>query len=63
MNGTIPNVNTTTKSGDINVHYGSLLTVNGDVTRATLPDLQTILKQAYKFTSKELKKDLKKFGY
>lgn len=63
MNGTIPNVNTTTKSGDINVHYGSLLTVNGDVTRATLPDLQTILKQACDYTTKEWTKDLHKFGH
>lgn len=54
---------TNTNNSNITVQYGSLLTVNGDVDREVLPDLQVILEKAYKYTSKELYKEAKKVGY
>ena len=44
-------------------HYDSLLTVNGNVDKETLPKLQEILKQSCDYTKKELAKELKKDGY
>ena len=39
-----------------------MLQVQGDVTKSTLPDLQTILKKANKYTQNEIRKNLKRFG-
>lgn len=36
--------------------------VKGDMTKETLPDLQTILKQSSKYTQNEMRKNLKRFG-
>lgn len=36
--------------------------VKGDMTKDTLPDLQTILKKASKFTQNEMRKNIKRFG-
>ena len=36
--------------------------VQGDLTRDTLPDLQSILKQSSKYTQNEIRKDLEKNG-
>ena len=47
---------------NINTTYGSLLTVNGDVNRDTLPGLQAILEKSYKYTSEQLKREMKKNG-
>ena len=44
-------------------HYDSLLTVNGDVDKETLPKLQEILKQSYEYTRKEMVKDFEKLGH
>lgn len=47
---------------NINTTYGSLLTVNGDVNRNTLPGLQAILEKSYKYTSEQLKREMRKNG-
>ncbi len=36
--------------------------VKGDMTKDTLPDLQTILKESSKYTQNEMRKNLKRFG-
>lgn len=36
--------------------------VKGDMTKDTLPDLNTILKKASKFTQNEMRKNIKRFG-
>ena len=36
--------------------------VQGDVTKSTLPDLQTILKKANTYTQNEIRKNMKRFG-
>lgn len=47
----------------VNVNYdGPMLQVQGDVTKSTLPDLQTICKEASKYTQNEMRKNLKRFG-
>lgn len=47
---------------EINLQYGSLLTVNGNVDRDALPGLQTILEKSYQYTSKQLMYELRKNG-
>lgn len=47
---------------EITLQYGSLLTVNGSVDRDALPGLQTILEKSYKYTSQQLKYELRKNG-
>lgn len=44
-------------------HYDSLLTVNGNVDKETLPKLQEILKQSCDYTRKEMVKDFEKLGH
>lgn len=44
-------------------HYDSLLTVNGDVTRDALPELQEILKQACDYTNKYNAREARKAGF
>lgn len=46
----------------INYHYDSLLTVNGDVDRAVLPELKEILKQSYQYTTQQMTKDALRAG-
>ena len=50
--------------GETNVtnHYDSLLTVNGDVDKEALPELEEILKRACQYTMKEWKKDARYMG-
>ena len=48
--------------GNITVHYDSLLTVNGDVTRDALPELQEILKRSYEYTTAQIKREARKSG-
>lgn len=36
--------------------------VQGDLTKSTLPDLQTILKKANTYTQNEIRKNMKRFG-
>ena len=50
-------------NNNVNIRYdGPMLQVQGDVTKSTLPDLQTILKESSKFTQNEMRKNLKRFG-
>jgi len=51
------------QSPSINLHYDALLNVQGDVTKDTLPDLKTILKESSKYTIQAIYKDLRKGGY
>lgn len=47
----------------VSINYdGPMLQVQGDVTKSTLPDLQTILKESSKYTQNEMRKNLKRFG-
>ena len=46
----------------INYHYDSLLTVNGDVDKAVLPELKEILKQSYQYTTQQMTKDALRAG-
>lgn len=48
--------------GDVSIHYDSLLTVQGDVTKDALPDLKTILKQASEYTQNDIRKNRRRFG-
>ena len=56
----IPQIN---RSITITNHYDSLLTVNGDVSKDTLPELQTILKESYKYTTQQLSKEFSLLGH
>lgn len=47
---------------EINPHYDSLLTVNGNVDKDALPDLKTILKESYKYTTQQMSIELRKTG-
>lgn len=48
---------------NVNIQYdGPMLQVQGDVTKSTLPDLQTILKKANTYTQNEIRKNMKRFG-
>ena len=68
-----PNINgagtTTLRSGgsvsapSITTHYDSLLTVNGNVDKDTLPDLQTLLRKSYQYTQKQMTEDMRRAGY
>lgn len=48
--------------GNVYVHYDTLLTVQGDVTKDALPDLKTILKQASEYTQNDIRKNKRRFG-
>lgn len=43
--------------------FDSMLTVNGNVDKEALPDLQTILKKSSEYTQKQIAKDLNRAGY
>lgn len=49
--------------GEVNVHYDSLLTVNGNVDKDALPGLRDLLQQSYEYTSQKMYKDLSKLGF
>ena len=50
-------------SRSIDIHYDSLLTVNGNVDKNILPELQTILKESYEYTTQQLARDFKLLGH
>lgn len=55
--------NDDSNGGDnISIHYDTLLTVQGDVTKDVLPDLKTILKQASEYTQNDIRKNKRRFG-
>lgn len=45
-----------------NIHYDSLLTVNGNVDQAVLPKLEEILKKSYEYTAMQMKREARKVG-
>ena len=45
-----------------NYHYDSLLTVNGNVDKEVLPDLQTIVKEACKYTKNDIYQEQRRLG-
>lgn len=49
-------------SGDVNITYNNPLTVQGDMTKDTLPDLNTILKKSYEYNVKQTVKEARKIG-
>lgn len=55
--------NTSTSAAPvINIHYDSMLTVNGDVNKEVLPSLQEILKRSCDYTTRQLTREAKKVG-
>ena len=55
--------NTNVGDAKIENNYGSLLTVNGNVDKDALPELEEIIKQSYDYAKKELAKELRRDGY
>lgn len=43
-------------------YYNNPLTVQGDMTKDTLPDLNTILKKSYEYNVKQTVKEARKIG-
>ena len=60
--GTSIPTNVQTVNHSVQVSYGSLLTVNGNVDRDALPELKEILQKSYEYTTKELKREARKSG-
>lgn len=50
------NITNNVSQGDINVHYDSLVTVQGDVNKDMFPGIQKMAKESFDYTIKELKK-------
>lgn len=61
-NSSLPEINRE-QIVQIEQHYDSMLTVNGNVDKEALPDLEDILKQAYQYTSDKMYKDARKAGF
>ncbi len=58
----LPIVQNVTGGDTIDVHYDSLLTINGDVTKETYPGVKRISEEVYQYTVKQLYKDAKLQG-
>jgi DNA repair exonuclease SbcCD ATPase subunit len=58
----LTNIGSSSKNAEVNLTYGSLVTVQGDVTKDSLPDLQTICQKAADYTKKNMTDTLKKLG-
>lgn len=59
----VQNIPTSTNNTpSVNIEYDSLLNVQGDVTRDTLPSLQRILEQSYDYTKEQIIRDARKGG-
>ena len=48
---------------EINIHYDSMLNIEGNVDKDALPELQGILEKSYDYTTKRLYSELRKTGY
>ena len=46
----------------VEIHYDSLLTVNGDIDKDTFPGVEKMCKEAYEYTSKQMVKEARKMG-
>lgn len=64
VGNTMKYINNVVNNGGNNItyHYDSLLTVNGDVDKAVLPELKEILKQSYQYTTQQMTKDALRAG-
>lgn len=60
--GATLNIPKSSSSNNVNVSFGSMLTVNGSVDREVLPELKQILKQSYEYTKNQMTKDAKLSG-
>ena len=49
------NITNNVSQGDINVHYDSLVTVQGDVSKDMFPGIQKMAKESFDYTIKQLK--------
>lgn len=49
------NITNNVSHGDINVHYDSLVTVQGDVSKDMFPGIQKMAKESFEYTMKQLK--------
>lgn len=61
--GLLKNSGITNRAASVNVNYGSLLTVNGNVDREALPELKDILKQACEYTKRDMTQTFTKMGW
>ena len=55
-NATPVNITNNVSQGDINVHYDSLVTVQGDVSKDMFPGVEKMAKESFEYIIKELKK-------
>lgn len=51
------------RGANVNITYGSLLTVTGDVTKDALPGLEEILKKACEYTKRDITASMSKLGF
>jgi hypothetical protein len=58
----VPQIPVSGSKTNVNISYGSLLTVNGNVDKEALPGLKQILKESYEYTSRRLAQDAQKSG-
>lgn len=56
----LPNIKSSEPS--INLHYDTLLNVQGDVSKNTLPELEELLKWSCEYTREAIRKDARKHG-
>lgn len=56
-----PNIDNAT-SPNVSVHYDSLLNVQGDVSKNTLPELKEILERSYQYTVRTIQRESSKNG-
>lgn len=65
-NEVMETINNVDRSGGkevtVNNNYESLLTVNGDITKETFPGVKKMCEEAYRYTTKEFKKDARYMG-
>lgn len=62
MLGSLPEIVNNNREFNVTNHYDSLLTVNGNVDKETLPKLQVILEKSYQYTTKEMAREARKAG-
>lgn len=61
-NSIMPQTNVNNKNVIVNVHYDSLLTVNGDVDKEVFPGVKKMCQEVYKYTMKQGYKDARLQG-
>jgi len=58
----VPQIPVSGSKTNVNVSYGSLLTINGNVDKEALPGLKEILKQSYEYTVRKISADMVRGG-